>query len=338
MGILNLNTFFRTQCSIQSIRPVSLSEFSGKTLVIDTSIYLYKFKKENALLSNMFLLISIFKKYQIQPIFIFDNKPPPEKQKTIEKRNLMKIEAEIKSKQFMQFSNESKDNHWKKQSIRITAQDISSVKQLMDEYGVLYFDAPEEADPLCAYFVHIQKAWACVTDDMDMLVYGCTRVIRHIGLLKHTAVFYDIPAIMDELKLSIDMFRTILVLAGTDYNDCTISQQKNDIIKETNTLQIVWNWYLEFISIDSNRENNSSSESFMNWLIIMHKITDIQLEILQKTIRFFDMYYIEPDLLSKIENKHMNIPFPMIDTHIHKTENWKGVCKIMESHGFIFVK
>ena len=78
MGIKNLNRLLRESCP-ESIRCINMSELSGKRIAVDISIYLYKYEAENALLENMYVMLSIFRHYNIIPIFIFDGKPPPEK-------------------------------------------------------------------------------------------------------------------------------------------------------------------------------------------------------------------------------------------------------------------
>ena len=200
MGIHNLNRFLLDNCTNESINKKHMKFLSGKTIVIDTSIYLYKFIANNLLIENMYLLIMIFKYYNISPIFVFDGKPPDEKKQIIKKRLIDKIIAEkkynelkdkittvadIKDKKELEIEIDS----LKKQFIRIKESDIASVKELMDNCNVLYYTANGEADQLCAKLVIDKKAWACLSDDMDMFVYGCTRVIRHISLLNHTVIF-----------------------------------------------------------------------------------------------------------------------------------------------------
>jgi hypothetical protein len=177
----------------------------------------------------MYLLITIFKYYNITPIFVFDGKPPDEKKQILKKRLIDKIIAEKKYNELKEKINtivDMKDkkeleveiDSLKKQFIRIKDSDIKSVKELMDYCNVVYYDAPGEADQLCAKLVIDKKAWACLSDDMDMFVYGCTRVIRHISLLNHTVIFYNINGILRELKMSMNDFREIMVISGTDYN------------------------------------------------------------------------------------------------------------------------
>ena len=95
MGIKYLNKYLQSNCS-DSIKQISLHELSGKKIVIDTSIYLYRFLGENALLENFYLMISIFREYNIIPLFVFDGKPPKEKSELLKQRRDVKRAAETK--------------------------------------------------------------------------------------------------------------------------------------------------------------------------------------------------------------------------------------------------
>ena len=85
MGIRNLNQYLRQNCP-NSIKCLNIAELSGKKIAVDISIYLYKYEAENALLENMYSMLSIFIYYNIIPIFIFDGKSPPEKKALLKKR------------------------------------------------------------------------------------------------------------------------------------------------------------------------------------------------------------------------------------------------------------
>ncbi len=227
MGIPNLNRFLTNNCSSQSIGKKHLSSFSGKIIVIDASIYMYKFYSNDSLIENMYHMITIFKYYRIIPVFVFDGKPPDEKKEVLEQRYLDKKVAEKRYKELllsMETAGEDKSemmvelDKLKKQFIRIKKDDITAVKKLLESCGVTYYNAPGEADQLCAKMVLNREAWACLSDDMDMFAYGCTRVLRYISLMNHTVVFYNIIGILRELEMSMTHFREILVLSGTDYN------------------------------------------------------------------------------------------------------------------------
>ncbi len=228
MGIKNLNRYIRENCTKRSVSKKHLKDFSNKTFVIDTSIYLYQFIGEGSLMENMYLFISIMKSYHITPIFIFDGKPPPEKRELLKQRTEKKKLAEAK---YIEMKNtmsglthverkaiEVEMDALKRQFIRVSDEDILNVKELMDAYGVNYFDSPGEADELCVYFVKNGLADACVSDDMDMFLYGCPCVLRSFSLMKQTVISYNTKNILDELKMNEKDFRDILIISGTDYN------------------------------------------------------------------------------------------------------------------------
>ena len=94
MGIRHLNKFLRQKCTNVSINKQHLSVFRNKTIVVDTSIYLYRFSSEDALIENMYLMISMFRNYDITPLFVFDGKPPAEKMELLRKRREEKYVAQ----------------------------------------------------------------------------------------------------------------------------------------------------------------------------------------------------------------------------------------------------
>ena len=93
MGIRYLNRFLKENAS-QSIKFCNLAELSGKKIAVDISIYMYRFASEGTLIENMYLMLSVFRHYNIIPIFIFDGKPPPEKRELLKKRKEDKQDAE----------------------------------------------------------------------------------------------------------------------------------------------------------------------------------------------------------------------------------------------------
>lgn len=268
MGIKNLNRYLKDKCSHESIYKTKLSTFEHKTLVIDTSIYLYQFIGENALMENMYLFISIMKSCKITPIFIFDGKPPQEKRDLIKERSAKKKIAENKFKELSKTLEDNKMNDndrrvmeveldaLKRQFIRVQDRDIANVKELMDAYGVSYYDAPNEADELCAYFVKMGLAYGCISDDMDMFLYGCSIVLRNFSLLNQSVTCYKTSNILDDLGMTESQFREILVISGTDYNT-----------KMETTLHETLKWFYQYKNyINHSIANSKQYYGFYLWL------------------------------------------------------------------------
>ena len=325
MGIKYLNRFLLDNCTTNAIRKTSLSQFSGKVIVIDTSIYLYKFVGENALLENIYLMISIFRHYNIIPVFIFDGKPPTEKKELLQQRKLKKYEAE---KYYNELKNKIESNEvttdeltdieekmdlLKRQFVRIRDTDISNTKKLLKAYGVQYYDAEGEADVLCCQLIITNKAWACVSDDMDMFVYGCRRVIRQISLMNHTCVFYDMKHILNDLNMDINIFRQIMVISGTDYN-----------IHEKNSLHETLKWYYKYQEYLLKKEENEKPISFYEWLFNNTKYIQ-NFELLKKIYNMF--------VLSDVTNIYVtfnNIEFKLNEKNENDLKN------LLLSEGFLY--
>lgn len=330
MGIKHLNRFLLDNCNKKSITKIHLSKLSGRTLVIDVSIYLYKFLSENALLENMYLFISILKKYDITPIFIFDGKPPPEKKQLLIKRLVDKIDAEkkylnMKEELLIETSEEKKEEKilemelLKKQFIRIKDDDLCKVKQLFDAYGVSYFVAPSEADQLCGYLNNTQQVWGCVSDDMDMFLYGCNYIIRHISLLNHTAVLYDRKKILSDLNMSSQLFNEIMILSGTDYN-----------INNDTSLNETIKWYYEYMKYIEKEVSNKQPYSFYVWLMKNTKY----IKNYNSLLRTYQLFQIDKnDYLEnfKIDNNVDNVD------NVNNI-NFDKLYNVMEKEGFLFVK
>jgi len=156
---------------------------------------------------------------------------------------------------------------------QIGNRELNKIKLLFDYYGITYIDAPGEADQLCAWLVINQFAWACLSDDTDMFVYGCNRVLRYFSLINHTAVLYDYDNILKELKVQHDVFKEICVLSGTDYMEGVGAGSLN-IIK--------------IMQLYKNYSSCKIDMTFCDWLAINSNI-QIDRDLLAKIKGIFDI-------------------------------------------------
>jgi flap endonuclease-1 len=286
MGIKHLNRYLTGICDNSAIRKVHLREFYGKKVAVDASIYLYRFIGEKKLIEHMYLMVSIFKTYNIEPVFIFDGASPPEKKELLDERRENKKNAEKKYETIKNQLEKVDDNEekyemmnemekLKKQFIYIKDSDYKIVKQLLDDSGIHWIDAPGEADELCAHFMHTGQAYACLSEDMDMFAYGCCRILRHFSLVKHNVLFYDLEQILYKLQMNVKEFRQVIVLSGTDYNkeDTTnlfdsikwfYAYKKNIILSEENIQPTFYEWLLKNTDYIKNAEAlNSAYQMFL---------------------------------------------------------------------------
>ena len=314
MGIQYLNTYIKNNTTAKSIKKISFNELKNKVIAVDISIYLYKFMNDDSLIVNIYHMLSIFVYYDINAIFVFDGKPPVEKKELLEKREIDKIKAKVKYRELEKHL--SSCNEYEKQEIiesmvslkkkftKLKYSDIKKVKELISAFGFTYIQANCEADIICGKMVVKNIAYACLSEDMDMFLYGCTRVIRYLSLLNHSAILYDLKNILIELNLTFKEFKEICIISGTDYNS-----EKNKI-----------NLY-DAINLH-NRFKETKSKDFYEWL--------------DNTTDYIDNVYI----LYNIYNMFLmeNIVLKEYCINVKKKEiNYDQIKEIMIPEGFIFL-
>jgi flap endonuclease-1 len=254
MGIRLLNNLIKYSCR-NALTTTHFKDLYGKTICIDTHIYMYKFRQETTLIEGMFTLCNLFKKYNITPIFVWDGKAPAEKKNEIERRKNEKKKLTDEYhvlKDELEKYNKNDDlleqiNILKKKIVKITHVDIKNIKNLFDAYGFTHMVAEGEADKLCAELVIKKIAYACISEDMDLFVYGCPRVLRYMHLKKQTFSLYNTSKILQNLGISLHHFKTICILCGTDYDD-----ERRSAFK-------LYNYYQKW-------ENHHTDKQFIVWV------------------------------------------------------------------------
>jgi 5'-3' exonuclease len=279
MGIKLLNKFLIEKCMNHSIQKISFESLRGKIIAVDASIYIYKLLDQDASLLEIRIkqMIDIFIKNEITPYFIFDGKSPPEKKELIEHRKELKKKALETYNNYSDDLNNDQKNLLLKESFQIGGEHVKIVKKVLNFYKIPFYHSPMEADPLCVYMVETGKAWACLTEDMDVFVYGCHRVLRNMDLMEETFYFYETSKILEKLNISLSYFREILVLSGTDYNQKKTSQN---------------NLYRLFQLFEQFRKTVwfEKKTSFYDWIIHQKHIKGILIDNMDKLRHCYSMF------------------------------------------------
>jgi 5'-3' exonuclease len=280
MGIRGLNRFIQHRCT-GAINRLHLKEFTGKRIAVDTSIYMYRFSGEGALLENMYLMCSVFRHYNINAVFVFDGPPPPQKTDLIELRRKKKDEAKRQYEVLAKIIKEKARTpgpcsttteiddisetmrELKKKFIHLRDCDIADVKELLVSFGFSTIDAEGEADALCANLSLKKRVDACMSDDTDMFVYGCPVVLRNISLLNHSAVAYNMCEILKMLSLSQSEFKMMCVVCGTDYTQMS----PMGVGGISHTPESVYKQLMKFKALSMKEQNkyHESGGGFYDW-------------------------------------------------------------------------
>lgn len=230
MGIKDLNPYLRENVS-DAIKEVELGQFKGKTVCIDTSIYFYKFLyKNDRYLEGFYQQIFRLRKNGLTPIYIFDGAPPQEKMKTLELRKEKKEETKASIESLYEQINlaetdeekkalDFKISMMKKKLIYITSEHITKLKRLLDLMNVQYIQAPGEADMICGKLAKQGIVDLVMSDDMDLLTSGSSKVIRNFFITSNKVMYYDLDKILELMDITINQWIDFCILCGCDYCD-----------------------------------------------------------------------------------------------------------------------
>jgi flap endonuclease-1 len=229
MGVRQLNKLL-LQYTNTGIKDQHLNNYSNKRIAIDISIYIYKFLHYNGDylygLLNQIIKLSF---YRIMPIYVFDGKSPVQKNNTIDQRKSKREDSyqQIELLQNMlkdttddEIRKELKDkiDSFKKKTIHINQLIIENCKRLLDLLNIPHVTSTGEAEQLCCYLVNKDLAYACLSEDTDLIPLGCKRICKKLYFRKNTVVEYDLDNILQELNISYPSLVDLCILCGTDYN------------------------------------------------------------------------------------------------------------------------
>lgn len=309
MGIRLLNTLIKNSCG-KIISKKHLSNFYGKKIVIDISIYAWRYLSENSLIEKIYLMCLVFKHYNITPIFIFDGKSPEEKKETILERKEKRAEAKRKLDEMQEKINlglikrdDNEISKLKKQAINLTLEHLYILKNLIQSMGYTYIEAEGEADVLCAQLCLNNQVFACLSEDTDMFAYQCPHIIRYISLSNHTVLFYDFKKILNKLKLTKEEFKLICMLSSNDYS------------KDSKNVYYYYNKILKFKNF-----RNWEKQTFLQWLITKNHIDNEDVINYENNLKLYS-----------VNKKDTKISY-------NRNFNREAMIEILKKDNFLFVK
>lgn len=230
MGIECLTKYINEHCKSCYYKK-SLKFLRNKIIVVDISIYLYKFKQSGNLIEKLYLMCSKFRQNNIIAIFVFDGKADTNKTEYLqEKRKERKKYKEeyniLKKKLAQEDDNLDKNNALKLRLkdlalklIYITKKDIEYAISLFDIMGFQCIQSPYESDIMLASLMdNYPKIWGCMTEDSDLFAYGCKRIIKYFNPHKTTITIYNTDSILFTMNVQWNEFQLICLLAKNDYH------------------------------------------------------------------------------------------------------------------------
>lgn len=230
MGIECLTKYINEHCKSCYYKK-SLKFLSNKIIVVDISIYLYKFKQSGNLIEKLYLMCSKFRLNNIIAIFVFDGKADTNKTECLQERRKerkkYKEEYDILEEKLAQEANSLDENNVQqlkltelaRKLISITKKDIECAISLFDIMGFQCIQSPYESDIMLASLMYnYPKIWGCMTEDSDLFAYGCKRVIKYFNPHKTTVTIYNTESILFNMNIHWPEFQVVCLLAKNDYH------------------------------------------------------------------------------------------------------------------------
>ncbi len=190
---------------------------------------------------------TFYLRHNITPFYVFDGKAHSLKDEVIKKRRIEKDKNKAKcadaakklecSKTDGSCTNEEDlTNYIKyyKRTFELSRDKIEDIKRVLDYIGVPYIHASGEADPQLAALSLRKDIYGVISEDIDILLFGGTRLIRR---KKDKLTIIELKDILSEFskyfkkKFTRDNFTDIILLLGSEYAGTFKKLSTNTILK-----------------------------------------------------------------------------------------------------------
>ncbi|KDR79971.1 hypothetical protein GALMADRAFT_62406 [Galerina marginata CBS 339.88] len=224
--------------SIQVTR--HLSEYSGKTIAVDAYVWLHKGvyscatdiatgKNTHKYVDYAMHRVRLLRHHKIEPYIVFDGGPLPAKKGTESERKQKREENLARGKAFIAQGKHSQARDCFIKCVDVTPQMAFQLIKALRAESVPYVVAPYEADAQLAYLERTGIVDAILTEDSDLLVFGCQNVLFKLDSVASTVVsisrkdFGSVAASSSDtngislIGWSDVQFRSMAILSGCDY-------------------------------------------------------------------------------------------------------------------------
>ena len=227
-------------------KDITLEELRGKTLAVDSSMWLYQFlssirQRDGQLLmdskgnvtshlSGLLSRITNLLQQDIKLVFVFDGEPPALKKQLLQERRRIKEEAQKKYEKALEIDDQDGMRKYAAMTSRLTKEMVEEAKQLVRAFGLPVVEAPSEAEAQASLLAKKNDVFAIATTDADALLFGAPRIIRNLNMagkrkksnrLAFEVIVPDIISLDENLTalgISQDQLISLAMLVGTDYN------------------------------------------------------------------------------------------------------------------------
>jgi flap endonuclease-1 len=225
---------------------LSLEELSGKSVAVDAYNALYQFLSiirqstgelltdrrghVTSHLSGILYRSSNLAEKGLKLVYVFDGTPPSLKSREIQRRALVKVQAEEKYEEALKKGELEEARIYAQMTSQLKDYMVEDAKALLTLMGVPWVQAPSEGEAQAAYLALKGHVWATASQDYDSLLFGAPRLVRNLAITgrrklprKKTYVevnpeVIELGQLLAELGITRRQLVDIGILIGTDFN------------------------------------------------------------------------------------------------------------------------
>ncbi|KAF9081125.1 Rad2 nuclease [Mortierella sp. AD031] len=213
-------------------RPVHLRDYAGKTLAVDGYVWLHKgaFSCAQELclgqptqkyVSYFMRKIEMFKFFGVKPYVVFDGGYLPSKASTEQERLSRREESKKQALELHRAGKSKQAVDQFRKCVDVTPEMAFEVIQALKAAGVDFVVAPYEADAQLCYLEKHGIVDGIVTEDSDLLVFGCKKVIFKLDQYgAGTEILFEKFSRVKEVSFqdwTLTEIRHMCILSGCDY-------------------------------------------------------------------------------------------------------------------------
>jgi len=188
------------------------------------------------------------KRAGVIPVVVFDGAPMPMKEHTSAERKQAREEAMRKAKDFLALGNAKEAYKHYAKAVSVTHKMAHDLLVELEKYSVECLVAPYEADAQLAYLCKTGYVSAVISEDSDLLVFGCTRVLYKFDTKSGKAKEISLESVFNHPHYNLrnwdqEKFVIMCILAGCDYlKNCKNIGIKSAyrIVSQTSSMQKVF--------------------------------------------------------------------------------------------------
>lgn len=210
----------------------NLSHYKGQTLAVDTYGWLHRGliscaqdlcldNPTKGYITSVMKKVDMLRYFGVEPFMVFDGSLLPTKEGTNAERAAKREKAREAAQAYL--ARGDKKSAWKEfmKAASVTAEMAKSVMAELDRHKVQYVVAPYEADPQMVYLEKIGVVDGILSEDSDLLIFGCNRLITKLNdygecIEINRANFGKIKR-PNLLALTDLQWRSVAILSGCDY-------------------------------------------------------------------------------------------------------------------------